>query len=45
MICQDCGEDKPNVCERACPFALEIHDETVMVTICDDCEHERYLDT
>lgn len=43
--CQDCGKEKDDVRERACPFAEEIRDEIVMVVICDDCCHERFLDT
>lgn len=42
--CQDCGELKESVIERPCPYAQEIYDKTVLVTICDECSHERAMD-
>ena len=45
MICDDCGEEKPDVHETTCPYAEEIHGELVDCTLCNDCYHERYLET
>lgn len=43
-VCQDCEKEKPDVEERECPFALEIYNEKVIVTICDECCWERAQD-
>lgn len=43
--CQDCKQEKPDARDRECPYAAEILDKSVIVCICDDCAHERYLDT
>ena len=41
LTCQDCGEAKPDVRSRYCPYALEIHGKYNRVTICDNCDHTR----
>jgi hypothetical protein len=37
MVCENCGKDKPDVCERPDPYAADIDGEVVLVVICDDC--------
>ena len=37
MECEDCGERKPDVHHTSCPFAEEIHDKHVDITVCDAC--------
>lgn len=44
MICDDCGEDKEDVKETACPYAEEIDDNIIECNLCDDCYHERCMD-
>jgi hypothetical protein len=44
LKCEDCGKIGDDVEVTICPFAQEIHDEEIEVTICDDCYHERCMD-
>jgi hypothetical protein len=44
MKCQDCDQEKPDVAETTCPYALEINDEEVVIVVCDDCYQERLYD-
>jgi len=44
MVCEDCGtegDEDNRVNETVCPFAEEIHGETVEVTLCARCEEKR----
>ncbi len=41
--CEDCGDEGEQVRYTACPYASETHSETVMVTLCDNCYHERCM--
>lgn len=38
--CQDCGTDE-DVTDTTCPYAGDIHNKTVEVTLCGDCYYER----
>lgn len=42
--CQDCEQIKPDVSTRLCPFAQDVHNKEVQITVCDDCCHERAMD-
>lgn len=44
LKCDDCKEVKPDVCETTCPFAEEIYNKKVNVTLCKDCYYERCQD-
>lgn len=39
--CEDCGNQEDTVRYTTCPFAEEIYDERVYVTICSQCYQER----
>lgn len=41
MICERCGLDRTDVCVRLDPYSLEIYDERIEMTLCDDCYQER----
>lgn len=43
-ICQDCKKAKEDVRDTTCPFAHEIHDSIVNITVCGDCYYERCMD-
>jgi hypothetical protein len=45
LKCEDCEEVREDVKETLCPFVQEIHDEDVPATLCEDCYHERCMDT
>lgn len=44
LTCQDCGKQDETVSETTCPFAEEIHEIIVDITVCKDCYHERCMD-
>lgn len=44
LTCDDCGKEKEDVKHTICPFAYEIHDKEVDVTLCDECKGERAMD-
>lgn len=44
LICEDCGKCDDTVRDTICPFAEEIHGESIDVVLCDECYHERFLD-
>ena len=44
MICDDCGKEKEDVVQTTCPYAEDIHEETVDCTLCSDCYHERCME-
>jgi hypothetical protein len=44
LECQDCHQTKPDAHERKCPYDDDVHNKTTLVTICDDCEHERAME-
>ena len=44
LKCEDCGKENDDVEETYCPFAEEIYNENIRVTICKDCYHERCMD-
>lgn len=41
--CEDCGTKNETVRDVTCPLAEEIHSETVHVTLCTSCYHERSM--
>lgn len=43
-VCDDCGEEKPDVCYRACVYYDELYDDEYMELVCDDCEYEHAMD-
>ena len=43
LRCQDCEQIKDDVKNTTCPFASEIHNETLHITVCEDCEYERAM--
>lgn len=43
MICQDCGTTD-GVDYTVCPYADEINQEIVHITVCEGCYHERLMD-
>lgn len=45
LQCQDCGERSPDVKHTTCPFAAEIHGEDTEIVVCDECHHQRFMDT
>ena len=44
LECQDCGKSDETVHETTCPYAEEINDDYVEVTLCDDCYNERCME-
>lgn len=42
--CQDCGKKDETVHDTTCPYAEEINDSIVKITVCDECYHERCMD-
>ena len=40
-ICDECGENKPNVRVVLDPYTLEVNGEEVKRTLCEECEQER----
>jgi hypothetical protein len=44
MVCDDCGEDKEDVMDTFCPYAWEILEEDVPVSLCESCYHERCME-
>nr|WP_168711077.1 hypothetical protein [Ningiella ruwaisensis] len=48
MKCDRCGVDESEdetVKRTYCPYAKEIHDEVVECTLCQECFHQRWMDT
>ena len=43
LVCQDCGTTE-GVRETTCPFAEEVNNRIIDITICDKCYHERCMD-
>lgn len=41
--CFDCGTTK-DVTQTICPFADEIYDDQIKMTLCSDCYHERCME-
>jgi hypothetical protein len=41
--CRDCGSEDATFAPD--PFASEIHDDETPVWLCENCRHERWLDT
>ena len=44
LVCDDCGEAKPDVVETHCPYAEDIYGKYVPLKLCDNCYHERLMD-
>ena len=44
LVCEDCGKRSPDVSHTTCPYAEEIHNQSIPVTICDDCYRESCWD-
>jgi len=44
LCCDDCGKSKDVDEEATCPFAEEMHGETIGCTLCADCYHERCME-
>jgi hypothetical protein len=44
LVCDDCHEQKPDVCERECPYASDVNNKLLMITVCNSCAHERAMD-
>ncbi len=42
-ICQDCKEAKPDVSEALCPWAMDVHNDSIHIRVCDECYHERAM--
>lgn len=45
MNCDDCGKDKEDVQETACPYGEEINNSVTECSLCDGCYHERCMET
>lgn len=45
MICEICKQDKPDVQLRIDPFDWEVNDVEVERYLCEECEHQRFMDT
>lgn len=43
LTCDDCGEASSDVQNTECPYAKEMRDETVAVTLCKFCYKERLM--
>lgn len=44
LECQDCGKKDETVIETFCPYARDVNDEDVEITVCEDCYGERAAD-
>ncbi len=44
LMCDRCHETKEDVAECIDPYAREINDEEVLVTLCDNCFSDRVDD-
>ena len=44
LKCGDCGAVGETVKDTTCPYAEEIHDEVVDITVCSDCYYQRLMD-
>lgn len=42
--CEDCGIENETVSTTTCPFAADVHGKEVVITVCDECYHQRCLD-
>jgi hypothetical protein len=41
MVCQRCGQEKPDVCERPDGYKQDVNnDPDAMWVACDDCDRE-----
>lgn len=43
LVCDDCGT-KEGVRETTCPYASEIGNKEIEITVCDNCYRERAMD-
>lgn len=41
LRCQDCKQEKDDVHDTFCPYESEIYDNSVPITVCQDCYDER----
>jgi hypothetical protein len=37
LECQDCHQRTPDVRATTCPYAQDVNNEIVNITVCDDC--------
>lgn len=44
LICDDCGEAKPDAIHTICPYAQDVENEILECILCDACAHERAMD-
>lgn len=44
LKCDDCGDENETVVDTICPFAAEIHETEVEITVCEDCYTDRLYD-
>jgi hypothetical protein len=45
MICPQCREDKPDVCERPDGYRQDVNNEPDATHVaCDDCDYENNMD-
>ncbi len=44
MKCVQCDKEKEDVEEVICPYAQDVYNEVVLVTLCDNCYTERLMD-
>lgn len=41
LRCQDCGKSKDDVRDRFCPYAADVYEKEVPITVCIDCYNNR----
>ena len=41
LTCDNCGKCGETVEETICPFAYEVYDESIEMTLCQDCWQNR----
>lgn len=41
LRCQDCGKSKDDVKDTFCPYASDVDDKAVPITVCTDCYNNR----